>query len=33
LVVLQRTEQVLKSKDQNLEEFLTNMEKQKGIQA
>ena len=32
LVVLQRTEQILKNNDRNLEEFLTELEKQKGIE-
>lgn len=32
LVVLQRTESILKSRDQNLEQFLTELEKQKGVE-
>ena len=32
LVVLQRTEQLLKSRDNNLEQFLADLEKQKGIE-
>jgi intraflagellar transport protein 81 len=32
LVVLQRTEQVLKGRDQNLEQFLIEIEKQKGVE-
>ncbi|RYY81744.1 hypothetical protein EON63_14765 [archaeon] len=32
LVVLQRTEQILKSRDANLEQFLTDLEKQKGVE-
>mmetsp|Transcript_19163 Transcript_19163/g.20774 ORF Transcript_19163/g.20774 Transcript_19163/m.20774 type:complete len:714 (-) Transcript_19163:78-2219(-) len=32
LVVLQRTEQVLKSRDNNLEQFLSDLEKQKGVE-
>ena len=32
LVVLQRTEQVLKNKAQNLEQFMTELEKKKGVQ-
>jgi intraflagellar transport protein 81 len=32
LVVLQRTEQVLKSRDANLEQFLVELEKQKGVE-
>ncbi len=32
LVVLQRTEAILKSRDQNLEQFLTELERQKGVE-
>jgi intraflagellar transport protein 81 len=32
LVVLQRTETILRSRDQNLEEFLTELEKQQGVE-
>jgi intraflagellar transport protein 81 len=32
LVVLQRTEQILKSRDKNLDDFLTDLEKKKGVQ-
>eukprot|EP01038_Epipyxis_sp_PR26KG_P004215 gene4215-5990_t len=32
LVVLQRTEQILKSRNQNLEEFLADLERQKGVE-
>jgi intraflagellar transport protein 81 len=32
LVVLQRTEQILKSRDKNLEEFLTELERKKGVE-
>jgi len=32
LVILQRTEQILKSRDKNLDEFLTELEKKKGVE-
>lgn len=32
LVVVQRTEQILKSRDKNLEEFLTELERKKGVE-
>jgi intraflagellar transport protein 81 len=32
LVVLQRTEQILKSRDKNLDDFLNDLEKKKGVQ-
>jgi intraflagellar transport protein 81 len=32
LVILQRTEQILKSRDKNLDEFLTQLEKKKGVE-
>lgn len=32
LVVLQRTEQILKNNDRNLDEFLTELERQKGVE-
>lgn len=32
LVILQRTEQILKSRDKNLDEFLTALEKKKGVE-